>query len=420
MPTLKRSHILIPALMLLSACGGGGGCSPTDGRPLDSSTSTTDTCGNVRGPYTIAISYPTSDAIEVLDTKPGFYSYNASLVVTDQNGNHPPDGTIVQLDAIDTILAKGTITGADSISGSTLAIGVPTLTDGTVTTLDVAGVRRGAGNAGPIRYIEQGDVVILRNADKNDQYRFVASTPTATTVTVTSPFNSIYPNVNYAGVTNSTEYFIGQSVLGVSVTGFDPANGDKPLSGHTKTVDGNARFRLEYPANSSTINLGCSGDVISGFENGSGIESIDYRFNILNSADVAVIAQLDGSSSVTTVNWEGCFAAILDLILTAPATASVSVGGTVSFFISLTDANLINLPYRSISASADNGNAAVVDQDLALPGIQVCALDTNNGFYATTATGGCLVEVEGLIAGDTSIILAHGAASGTVKVTVTP
>ena len=406
--------------MLLSACGGGGdACTATDGRPLDSSTSTTDSCGNVRGAYTIAISYPSDDAISIPENGPGIYSYNASLLVTDQNGNHPPDGTIVQLDAIDTILAKGTITAADSISGSTLAIGVPTLTDGTITTLDVAGVRRGSGNTGPLRQIQPGDVVILRNADRNDQYRFVASTPTTTTVTVTSPFNSTYPNANYQGVNNSTEYFIGQSVVGVSIIGFDTENGNAPLSGHTKTVEGIGTFRIDYPANPSTITLGCSGDVLNGYENGSGVEAIDYRYDVLNSADVAVIAQLDGSSSVTTVDWEGCFTAISPTSLTAsPETVTVANGGTVTVFIDYIDNKLISLPFVSVTGGADNGNSFVVDQDAVTAGTQACIQDPTNSRYLTRANGGCFVQIQGAAVGTSAITFSAGTATADVAVNI--
>ena len=250
----KKSLFLIPALMLLSACGGGSdGCTPSDGRPLDNTTSTTDTCGNTGAPANIAISYPNVSTIshltDAVGTSTGFYSYAGTVTVTDRNGNAVADGTIVQLDVIDTILASGTL---DSASASTITDAGATLSSG----FGVAGDLEGANvKVGPSAIVidSQSLVLVTNGADKQDLSRQVSSV-TGNTITVTSPYISTYPNATYA----ASQYVVGKTTVGMDILGIDPDNSSTKLVGYTKTLNGKASFRIEYPANDETLRIGCN------------------------------------------------------------------------------------------------------------------------------------------------------------------
>ena len=249
MSTLKQSLILVPAFMLLSACGGGDDCVPSDGRPLDTTTDTSATCADTRAANTIVLAYPTNDAIEQLSgAGAAFYSLKGSAFVTDQNGNPVSDNTVVQLDVFDTLIARGIILAGDSITGSTITDADPLQGDRVTAALDlntVSVTRSGDSNL----TIKAGDLVILRNAASADQIRYVVST-TANSITVDSPYINSYPSVSYPGA----EYLVGRALVGTGVLGIDDA-GTK-TSGVSLTKDGKANFRLEYPGDSEHLNYG--------------------------------------------------------------------------------------------------------------------------------------------------------------------
>ena len=249
MSILKQSLIFIPAFMLLSACGGGDGCAPSDGRPLDTSTDTSASCAETRGANTIVIAYPVSDAIEQL---PGagaaIYSLKGTAIVTDQNGNAVADDTVVQLDVFDSLIARGIIGAGDSIAGSLITDLNPLQGDRVTAAIDLntVSVERGGDS---FRNIKVGDLVILRNAASSDQIRYVVST-TANSITVNLPYVNSYPSAIYP----AAEYLVGQALVGTSILGIDETG--KKTAGVSLTEGGLANFRLEYPGDSAHLHYG--------------------------------------------------------------------------------------------------------------------------------------------------------------------
>lgn len=337
MSTLKHSLILVPTMVLLSACGGGGDCAPSDGRPLDTTTDTTATCANRGTPANIAITYPAVSAIEHLEDASGFktgiYSLAGSVVVTDRNGNAVADDTIVQLDVIDTIIAAGTIGAGDSITATSLTDTNPTIIDDAgigAADFTTANVKEGGSNF----FIDNQSMVLIYDAaDRQDQARFVSST-IANTITVNSTYNSTYPNASYPS--GSTDYIIGRTTVGMKIVGIDSETGDK-TEGVAKTKNGIASFRLEYPANADTMSVGCGA-----------IPASDIRFPTLNTRDTWVRATA-GSDAITIVNDDGCFYHILPETF-VPSTAAILSGNTVT--LQLLDAEGVSIPFETIPAIA--------------------------------------------------------------------
>lgn len=328
--TLLTLAILPGLYMSLSSCGGGAGFT-NDGTGG----------GQVGAEYNIVVSYPSDEAITKLENEAGgVYSMSGTILVTDRNGNPPPKGTIVHLDAIDTIKATGNL---DTISGAVLTDANPTLADGTATTFTTASVDRD----GSAKSIQENDLVLLtNNADQADKYR-VVSTVLANSITMRSDYSQSYPTTIYAAGT--TSYVIGSSDIGVKVHGIDPDNDDN-LGAFTKTdVSGIGKFRLEYPANIDTIYVGCAG-----------IPAIDTRYDVTNSADVYVIARLSGNA-VATVDTQGCFFAV------APRTITITppdISGTTTVSVTVEDAHNVGLPFVTFNPTAvittDTGVAVTV------------------------------------------------------------
>ena len=346
MPTLKLSHIFIPALMLLSACGGGdGGCAPSDGRPLDSTTDTSANCADTRAANTINIVYGGDGSItQLTGDSAGLYSRFGSTIVTDQNANAVPDNTLVQLDAFDTLIARGTIAAGDTISGSTLTDNAGILQgDGlTATTFTTSVVVRGSSN----QVIEAGDLVILRNAATSDQIRYVVST-TGNTITVDAPYNNTYPNALYP----DAKYLVGRALVGAKVHGFDE-NGVKTL-GLGRTDNGIANFRLEYP--NEILNYGAS--------------ATDARFDPPGSAEVWVIANVGGRVATAA---QAVFVGIAPVAISL-SQPSIGASGTVT--VTLEDANGNSLPFIPVTASSTNaatlGTSCTTDEDGECPSVIV-------------------------------------------------
>lgn len=358
MSVLKHTLLLIPAFVLLSACGGGD-CAP-DGSQPQADPNAPNNCGNTRAAYSINITYPNTNAIEQLASSPGVYSRRGSVVVTDQNGNPVPDGTIVQLDVIDSIIATGTIDAGDTITAGTLTDAAPTTGD----TINAVTFNPGSNNSATVlrnnatRPIRAGDTVILTNADSQDQIRYVAANPTtANSITVDRPYANAYPNATFATVANPTRYRIGQALIGTSILGID-ADGNK-TAGYTSTVNGIGDFRLEYPANFNTMNYGVS--------------LADPRYPGLSVAT-------DGSTQVwVTAEISGTSVAVIDDTILggiAPATLAASpaaIGGSASINLSLKDKELIPLPFVPISASTSDPTVATVANCTTLASTGACS-----------------------------------------------
>lgn len=387
MSTLKQTLILVPAFMLLSACGGGDdACIPTeDLRPLDSTTDTSATCANTRGANTIVIAYPITDAIEQLSGGgSAIYSRKGSAIVTDQNGNAVPDDTVVQLDVFDSLIARGIINAGDSISGSIITDLNPLQGDRvTAAILNTAVVDR---NGDSFRTIKTGDLVLLRNAAAADQIRYVSST-TANSITVNAPYTNSYPSANYP----NAEYLVGQALVGTSILGIDDTGAK--TAGVALTKDGLANFRLEYPGDSDHLNYGA----VDYAALASGVTE-PRAYAPQGSTEVWVVANV--GASVATAD-QAVLSGIADTTTAvAPATAVVD-GATTTADITVTveDATGVRYPLVYVSGSSSDESAATVTGCL------------------TGASGTCTATITRVAAGTATISLSAFGISADVAVT---
>ncbi len=288
---------------ILQACGGAS----------DSSSTVTTVAPGAIGPHTIAISYPISDSVQNLGG--GFYRRIGKVTVTDSEGNGIA-GVVVNLRLIDSILAQGTIMNgtADYISSTTLFDTNPTLGDGTTaTTFDQAWVSRNDS----IRFIRDGDHVLLFNAEEADKRRFVSTTsPGTNTLYVGNPYTNGYPNAVYDSSTpeRTTSYVIGASLLGSYVTG------TTGVANQTVTdSEGIGTFYVTYPNSVRYINAGCP-DALPR----------DSRYPPTGSSQVLIAAW--ANDDVTAVNYDFCFSPIAGGTF-EPDSITVSAGTTVSFVV---------------------------------------------------------------------------------------
>ena len=375
MPNLKSLFILAPAFLLLSACGGTEGCAPAGGRPL-AEVDTSNTCAVTQAANSVTISYPVNDAISQLPgSSTAIYSLKGSAIVTDQNGNAVADGTVVQLDVVDSVIASGIISAAgDSISGSTLTDTNPEEGDGSTnvaTTFTTSAITRG-GDSG--RQISAGDMVILQSAHASDQVRYVESV-TATAVTVSEPYNNTYPSALYPAAT----FTIADSLIGTSVVGIDEDGVRTP--GVTYTKNGVGDFTLEYPGDSDHL--------------GYGRFNTDARYAPLGSTQVWVTADAGGSVVVADKTSLGGFAPL--------AMTTFFNAGTNETIITITDAN--GVPYSGISVFWTGTDDATIA--------------TSANCADVTQFGSCRAPVTFIGAlGDVTLSYAGGGATADQKITV--
>ena len=189
---------------------------------------------------------------------------------------------------------------------------------------------------------------------------------TGNTVTVTSGYIGTYPNATY--VTGTTTYVVGKTTVGMNIFGVDPDTGEQ-LIAHSITKGGKASFRLEYPANINTIDIGCRNPAVI----------TDTRFVTPNSRQVWVTAQVDGNAALTKVDGGACFSHILPEAFTSN-TPTASSGDTVT--LTLNDAESVGLPFYTVEGKGNN----VVD-----PG----AIAAAGSDCITVAGGTCTVTVTG-------------------------
>lgn len=326
----------------------------------------------------IVLSYPYTDSIT--NTGGGFYRRVGKAIVTDEDGNIVSDGTQVTFKIIDSIKAEGTIvTGdGDGITGSVLTDIVPFLSDGTATSFDAAYVYRNGG----YRFIEPEDQVFLFHADKADKARSVASGAlAATTLNVTGAYANTYPNTVYP--TGTTDYVVGASHIGAEVAGVDAAG--VLTTGIGSTVDGIVNFAVTYPANPSTLNVGCIDP------------SIDARYSPAGSAYVILAASVTGSN-VSVIDERFCFVPI------AGGTLSTSVGeisGSATIKVLYNDGgDLVPTPYESVTATVVvTGGVSVTFSGGAGPGANVYTTGTyGSGSFLSG------INVTGGASGDTATI----------------
>lgn len=400
-----RSMLCVGVSVALWGCGGGGSSGGFTGEG-DSGVS------NQAGPAaTITLSAAQVDAIENLGG--GIYSWQGAAIVTDIDGRPVPDGTIVNLTVIDSIIARGFIDSTDSLSGSTLSDDIPFLSDQDVsdwnngdavaatstTNFLTASVTRN----GATRFIEQSDLILmLNNADSADKIRFVSSNPAENfALQLTQAYSKTYPNSVYPGVTDvdgdgltedSAEYVVGKALIGASILGVD-ADGNK-TSGVATTLNGVASFRVEYPATPSTIFVGC------------GNPYDDGRYLPAGSADVVVGAKVGNNVAIVDSS-TFCFSAIADLVITTDVS---TISGTSAVIVSITDADLLELPLLTPSVNVN------VTTDTA-PALSVTATSCTTGL-----TGSCVATItvnSGAVSGDTAaIVFSVGGQSATVTLII--
>ncbi len=219
-------------------------------------------------PHTMALSAPTLNAVVNLNAggdsgiplTPGFYSRRAGLIVTDRYGNAVPDGTVINLGVLDSVISAGT-TG-DTVAGNTRlrdAAGGKNFSTDTVT--------RGV----LIRGIEPNDRIVLLESAGNtlpaaDKSRFVDIGGVLV--------SRVWATKRYTATTANIKYAVGASLIGGAIYGTD---GTTATKGTVRTKHGLAQLRLVYPANRHTIHVG-------GYDPG-----IDTRYSPLNSARVITV-----------------------------------------------------------------------------------------------------------------------------------
>nr|WP_245995134.1 invasin domain 3-containing protein [Inmirania thermothiophila] len=274
-------------------------------------------------PHTIVFSSPLQESIENLGN--GNYRRVGKVDVTDRWGNAVPDGTVVQLQLIDSVIAHGAagqVTAGDTTltgGGSLLTLTCTSSTSCTSASLDFLDtIER---NDVP-RGIEPDDVVLVRNAPAGDKGRFVAASPTLGT--------ELEVQNAYGNDGTGLEYVVGAAALGATIAGLDPGSGAL-LPGFTLTRDGIGEFRVTYPAHNDnsgnargTIRVGCYGYA------GSGAYSTDdKRYTVPQSAQVWIWAKASDTDAEAVSKGRFCFASIAPWTVTA-LPAALSSGGTVS------------------------------------------------------------------------------------------
>ena len=292
-------------------------------------------------PNTIALTSPVVDAIENIGG--GVYSRIGTAIVTDRWGNAVPDGTVINLGLVDSVLASGT--GAFTNDGTTL-------TDPSADFLSARVVRNEIE-----RFIKPNDRMLITNANPHNKSRFVGSFWDSQNVSVNAPFT---PPFN-EGRTDGKRYIIGASLLGGNIAG-EAASGNE-TTGIGFTQGGLALFRVTYPANANTILAGCYSD-----------PTIDTRHPPAGSARVFMVATSSLNDASTAVDERFCFAAIASVKLSVFPSA---LSGSGFAQLALTDANDIPLPFVSIGSSVklDSGSLNVE-----APG---CTTDTSGACVAT-------------------------------------
>jgi len=315
--TVTKIATFAIAIPLLQACGGAADSSATGG--LAEGECATQ-------PHTIVISSPYTNAIQ--NKGGGIYKFIATATVTDCEGNAVPDGTRINLNVIDTIIAEGTINAADndSISGTTLIDINPLKGNSTdATAFDTASVTRNDKQ----RFIKPGDHVLLFNADEADKIRTVVSVNGATSITVDRPYHNNYPNAVYdeSAVFKTTGYVIGASLNGAKVRGVD-ANGNE-VENYSVTKEGKATFYMEYPADALTILNGCYNDYLPPYYADRPSTPIDTRYEPLGSSHSIMIAHVN--DNVTAVDASHfCFKFIAPPELTALPNSDIVDGSIVT------------------------------------------------------------------------------------------
>ncbi|WP_044408747.1 beta strand repeat-containing protein [Thiomicrospira microaerophila] len=277
-------------------------------------------------PHSINLSYPVANAVSNLGN--GVYRRVGSAFVTDRFGNAVPDGTVISLGVLDSVIASNNpspgyaVNTGNPDSNASFDSGTSLLRDNTNSPF-LGSITRNNTSRG----LKNKDRVLLLNAQSEDKSRFVDNF-TANTVTA---------NKNYQSqtVNSSLVYVAGASLLSSQIDGMNMLTGT-PVRGQAITKDGYATFYLRYPADELHILTGCFQDN----------PTLDTRESAApaGSAQVWVVAE-SSETGATTVDNRACFSALHDFEL---INNGISSDGSVS--VTLRDATLIPLPFVSLSS----------------------------------------------------------------------
>jgi hypothetical protein len=292
-------------------------------------------------PHSINLSYPVANAVNNLGN--GVYRRVGSAFVTDRFGNAVPDGTVISLGVLDSVIASNNSDTGYAVNMDVAADANASFVSGTSLLRDNTNspfLGRITRNNTP-RVLQLNDRVLLLNAQSEDKSRFINS-PTANTLTT----NKIYKSTTQStGLT----YVAGASLLGSQIEGLNMETG-ATVVGQATTKEGYATIYLRYPADNRHILTGC-------YEN----PTIDTRVEPAGSAQVWVVAE-SSETGATTVDNRACFSALHDFeLINISGVDSISTNTTVN--LTLRDASLIPLPFVSlisnVSYETNTGGLAV-------------------------------------------------------------
>jgi len=291
---------------------------------------TSSTLSIASGPaHSIVFSYPVEAAIQNMGN--GTYRRQGGLLVTDRYGNPVADGTVINLGVIDSVLLSNRAPQINYGFGSTVVDGNASTTVGSALLTDLSNALFQSANItrnNASRFIEAQDRVLILDAQAADKSRFVATSPTQSSVL---PVNKAFQNS-----ATGLEYIVGASLLGAQVSGVDPTKAE-PVSGQTVVTDGAASFYLTYPANVNSIHAGCVDT------------SLERRFEPVGSAQVWVVAETSGNSA-TTIDNQMCFSSIRPASIISDS-GSNSISGSTTLNLRLQDAGSVPLPYTSFDST---------------------------------------------------------------------
>lgn len=322
-------------------------------------------------PASMTFSGPITNAVEIIQnpggSNSGNYGLHGKVDVRDRYGNFVPDGTVVNFALMDSVIVQdntGTTTASSpnlDRSGNSLinrrcttqpggtpnapteATGCNVLGSNTALTDFTSTITRN----GVSRGILNGDLILIRDTISKDKKRTVSSVTGQT---------QLVANSNYSSAANNAMFWTGSSLSGGAISGFN-ADGTTLTPGTGVVENGFAPFRVDYPANTGSILLGCYG-----YGNNGAYSDVDKRDAVPQSRQVVVSADASSVSAIDAGDF--CFKAVAGTTLT-PATAALSLsnGQTQVVSMSLRDGgDTVPLPYMPINCfqSAAEGSAFTV------------------------------------------------------------
>jgi Bacterial Ig-like domain (group 1). len=370
-------------------------------------------------PSTLVFSGPITNAIT--DLQNGDYRLVGKVDVTDRYGNTVPDGTIVNLSLMDSVILQDD-TASTAAGSSQLGRSGPSQIRRRCATPPPPGGAEASGCTAPgadaassdfsstivrngiARGIQPGDLVLLANAADGDKKRTVNQVLSATGLETQAP---------YADALGGGQLWVGASLLGASIAGSDAQGNLTP--GTTTTVDGIGEFRVTYPANSGTLLTGCYG-----YRPDGSYSDRDRRSAVPQSRQVLVAANAGQGATAVDVG-DFCFKAVAGASLT-PQQASLLVpaGTSATDALRLRDGgDTVPMPYVPVKCAVTAINRGT-GSDFAL---MVSVNPNGDGDAATRVDGSVLVSVAvngtATSPGDSATVTCY-AADASSSFTVTP